>query len=359
MTVIIDNPLVGKVIMTCLAGSKAYGTSLPTSDTDIRGIFVAPPKSIRTPWHTINEYTLPNEEDGKVYELNNFMKLFLDMNPNIIELMFVRESEILSSTPEYWELRKYAHQLLNSNIAFRFSGYAMAQMKRIKGHDKWINNPQPKELPTQREFMKLVHNYLPGNPIQNSVDFHVRLHNMENYTIFLPLGENMYAVIEDTENPGLFSHDNTIRKLEYAKIPDEVKRNKPLMIVRYLDDEHKTAKEKHRQYWEWKTNRNEARSELEQKFGYDTKHAMHLVRLMRMAEEILRDGEVNVFRKDAAELLEIRGGKLTLEELLEWAEKKDELIHKVLYKETSLPKRSDLNLATEVLLRVQDMAWAK
>jgi hypothetical protein len=80
---------------------------------------------------------------------------------------------------------------------------------------------------------------------------------------------------------------------------------------------------------------------------------------MRMAEEILRDGEVHVFRHDAAELLEIRAGKWTLEELLEWAEKKDDLIRNVLYKETSLPKRSDLKLATGVVLQVQDMAWSK
>ncbi|AEZ66297.1 hypothetical protein phiTE_131 [Pectobacterium phage phiTE] len=37
-------------------------------------------------------------------------------------------------------------------------------------------------------------------------------------------------------------------------------------------------------------NRNAARHELEEKFGYDTKHAMHLVRLLRMSQEILETG---------------------------------------------------------------------
>lgn len=359
MTVKIDNPLVGKVIMTCLAGSKAYGTSLPTSDTDIRGIFVGTPESIRTPWHTINEYTLPEEEDGKIYELNNFMKLFLEMNPNIIELMFVRESEILMATPEYWNMRRYAKQLLNSNVAFRFSGYAMAQLKRIKGHDKWINNPQQKALMSQMEFMKVTHSYIGHDLSDTKIKLLTLMNDLQAHASFLPLGDNLYAVVCDTNNPGLFNADGSIRKLEYSNIPDKVKSEKPLLILRYLEDEHKVAKEKHRQYWEWKNNRNEARSELEQKFGYDTKHAMHLVRLMRMAEEILSDGEVNVFRHDAAELLEIRAGKWTLEELLEWAEKKDDLIRNTLYKETSLPKRSDLKLATGVILQVQDMAWSK
>ena len=37
------------------AGSKAYGTSLPTSDTDFRGIFVADPINVRTPFFPVRE----------------------------------------------------------------------------------------------------------------------------------------------------------------------------------------------------------------------------------------------------------------------------------------------------------------
>lgn len=349
MSVRVDNPLVGKVIMTCLAGSKAYGTSLPTSDTDIRGIFVAPPKSIRTPWHTITEYSLPDEEDGKIYELSNFMKLFLDMNPNILELMFVREEEILSSTPEYWVLRGAAKSLLNSNVAFRFSGYAMSQLNRIKGHNKWINNPQPKEVPVQRDFMKEVQNF-------GAADSDL-LGTLDKKALFVPYGNNMYGVVLSDSKCGLFNKDGSIRLLDYSDLSDEVKNKHPEVIVRYLDNEHKTAKERHRNYWEWVKNRNATRHELEEKFGYDTKHAMHLVRLMRMAEEILSGDGVNVFREDADELLDIRAGKWTLDEVLSWAEDQDHLVRDVLYKTTSLPKRSDLNKATELLMQVQDMAW--
>src|SRR6266446_3242257 len=41
-------------------------------------------------------------------------------------------------------------------------------------------------------------------------------------------------------------------------------------------------------------------STIEQ-FGFDTKNAMHLVRLLRMCKELLETGEVNVTRRDAAE----------------------------------------------------------
>jgi len=58
---------------------------------------------------------------------------------------------------------------------------------------------------------------------------------------------------------------------------------------------------------------------MEKEFGYDGKHAMHLVRLLRMGFEIISTGQVVVTRPDAEELLEIRNGSWPLEQLLEYA----------------------------------------
>jgi hypothetical protein len=74
------------------------------------------------------------------------------------------------------------------------------------------------------------------------------------------------------------------------------------------------------QYQEWTRSRNPVRAELERQFGYDTKHALHLIRLLRMAVEILSHGEVLVRRPDAGDLLAIRRGALTFDALLEQAE---------------------------------------
>jgi hypothetical protein len=46
---------------------------------------------------------------------------------------------------------------------------------------------------------------------------------------------------------------------------------------------------------------------------------MHLIRLMRMGCEILERGVLEVRRKDAAELVAIRDGALSFEQLLEHA----------------------------------------
>jgi FlaA1/EpsC-like NDP-sugar epimerase len=80
---------------------------------------------------------------------------------------------------------------------------------------------------------------------------------------------------------------------------------------------------------------------------------------MRMGEEILTTGKVNVLREDADELLAVRNGEWTYEELLSWAEEKDNLVRKVLYKQSDLPKTVDLNLASKILMEVQDMCWSE
>lgn len=57
------------------------------------------------------------------------------------------------------------------------------------------------------------------------------------------------------------------------------------------------------------------RKRLVEKFGYDTKNASHLIRLLRLGIEFLSDGELQVERPDAQELLEIKRGQWPLERI--------------------------------------------
>ena len=57
----------------------------------------------------------------------------------------------------------------------------------------------------------------------------------------------------------------------------------------------------------------EKRKRLVERYGYDTKNAAHLIRLLRMGVEFLRDGELQVRRPDAPELLAIKHGEWTME----------------------------------------------
>ena len=68
---------------------------------------------------------------------------------------------------------------------------------------------------------------------------------------------------------------------------------------------------------------------------------MHLVRLLRMCREILETGQVNVRRKDAAELLAIRNGAWSLKELVQYAEQEDLELDQVAAK-SYLPDQPDM-----------------
>ncbi len=98
----------------------------------------------------------------------------------------------------------------------------------------------------------------------------------------------------------------------------------------------------------------EKRKKLVEQFGYDTKNAAHLVRLLRMGIEVLREGKVNVSRKgtDAEDLLDIKRGKWSLEDVKrEYQRLKAEIDDAVLI--SGLPKKPDRekvnNLLTDII----------
>jgi hypothetical protein len=93
-----------------------------------------------------------------------------------------------------------------------------------------------------------------------------------------------------------------------------------VVITLNAEKRYRSAMKHWESYQAWKAERNRARAELEAKHGYDTKHAMHLVRLMRMGVEILKRGELLVRRPDATELQSIRDGALAFDALLEQTE---------------------------------------
>lgn len=59
----------------------------------------------------------------------------------------------------------------------------------------------------------------------------------------------------------------------------------------------------------------EKRKQLVVEHGYDTKNAAHLIRLLRMGIEFLQEGYLHVAREDAKQLLEIKRGEWSLEQV--------------------------------------------
>jgi predicted nucleotidyltransferase len=92
----------------------------------------------------------------------------------------------------------------------------------------------------------------------------------------------------------------------------------------------------------------EKRKRLVEKYGYDCKNAAHLIRLLRMGVEFLETGKMEVFRSDAKELIEIKTGKWSLEEVKICAEKLFEQA-KVARDGSVLPELPDRNMANKIV----------
>lgn len=330
------------------AGSHAYGTNIATSDVDFRGIFVADPINLRTPFYPIKEVEDSNEEDTKFYELSQFMKLALDCNPNVVETLWVDRRDVVITTPAYEILRNAAPKLLSSKIAFTTSGYALSQLKRIKGHNKWINNPQSVDAPKQIDYVSLVHNFTGGKMFKIDLRDYA-----QNYRL-VPYSGNTYGLYQiDGYSP--FNEKTGALNDDYEG--DSHSLGTPLFLVKFNKEIYLAAKDAWEHYWTWKKHRNEKRSALEEQFGYDTKHAMHLVRLLRMGEEALTTGVLNVRRPDAAELLAIRDGAWSYEDLVAYAERVDNRVRTELYEKSVLPKKPDVAFAAKIMMEIQDSVW--
>lgn len=93
------------------------------------------------------------------------------------------------------------------------------------------------------------------------------------------------------------------------------------------------------------------RRELVERYGYDTKNASHLVRLLRMGIEFLTEGTLRVFREDAKELKAIKSGEWTLDAVKAEAERLFVMAHEA-YVRSPLPPRPNTVEAEKVLISI-------
>jgi predicted nucleotidyltransferase len=341
-----------------MAGSRAYGMATPTSDLDHRGLFVAPPEYVLGAFKSIEQVEY-SDQDTVIYELGKFVKLASDANPNIIELLFTDGDAVLFTTPTFERLKAQAHLFLSKKARHTFSGYAMAQLKRIKGHHKWIMNPQPEKAPSLAQYTTWVDEKGKVHRLYGHDNWESYWENMNHkYFLVKTHGENCFRMYEsDGERcpRGIVTEDGT--QFRYTEdFPERLRwvEYRGMLLADMV--KFKEARTNWRDYWDWKRNRNEARAALEEKHGFDTKHASHLVRLMRMAEEILTEGKVIVRRPDAKELLAIRNGSFDYDQLITWAAEQDEKLEK-LYATSPLQNSPNREAIDALLIELRQQYW--
>jgi len=198
-----------------------------------------------------------------------------------------------------------------------------------------------KNGPMQIDYISLVHNFTGGKM------FKIDLRDYADNYRLVPYSGNTYGLYQiDGYSP--FNPKTGALNDDYEG--DSHALGTPLFLVRFNKEIYLAAKDAWEHYWTWKKNRNEKRSALEEQFGYDTKHAMHLVRLLRMGEEALTTGVLNVRRPDAEELLAIRNGSWSYDDLVAYAKEVDNRARNELYAKSVLPKKPDVHYAAKIIL---------
>ena len=148
------------IIYKVLAGSHAYGLNTPESDEDWRGVFIPPKEYLLSPFKKIDQVT-DNTNDTVIYNLYKFVILATQNNPNILELLFIDDKYIDIIKPEFQEIRKHRDLFLSAKCRFTYCKYAFSQLKRIKGHKRWLDNP-PKQV-KRSDYNLLEHEKLFDN----------------------------------------------------------------------------------------------------------------------------------------------------------------------------------------------------
>ena len=342
------------IVYAVKAGSHAYGTARPESDLDIRGIFI-PPWEYLVGLYTIHQKEEKTEIDDSVYyEIRKFVKLAEAANPSILELLFVDDEDILwDLIPEENRevahlLRENRHLFLSQKVYHTYVGYAHAQLQRMQRHYQW-NTMEPPQRPKPIKYYSFY-------PLDHSV---VTAPILNEDTIRNVFGAYPVKGVRDVywmldTGGGIFDEQGNLKVLK----------NKPsgniIALLVFNREQYNHDKKEWENYQRWIKNRNPERRKLEEKAGYDTKHAMHLIRLMRTGFELMMTGELIVRRPDADELLEIREGKWSYEKVLEHARVLEQEIQK-LYKSPScpLPVEPDREKIRELLAQLIEYGLQK
>ena len=339
-----------RLLLDCISGSKAYGLSTPQSDTDRKGVFLLPKHAF---YGLAYDGQVNNETNDEVYfELKRFVELLVKNNPNILELMNTPKDCIMFRHP--------IMDLLNPDLFLSklcqetFAGYALTQIKKARGLNKKILNPVDQERKSVLDFCYIVKH-------QGSVSLRSWLETegflQENCgLVAIDHMRDIYALFHGTQmtlmgiSTGSDANDVSLSSVEMGI--------EPLAIMSFNKDGYSKYCKDYKAYWDWVGKRNDIRYENTIMHGknYDAKNMMHTFRLLNMAEEIAKEGKVNVRRHDREFLMSIRSGTFSYEELVELANEKITGMD-ILYEKCGLPEKPDMEKAEAILVEMRERLY--
>lgn len=248
---------VNSAILIGYGGSIAYGTNTPTSDVDIRGIVENTEAELLGLTKDRETISVPGE-DIILYTLKKALSLFSQCNPNVIEILGLKQEHYLNITEAGQEILKSKSIFLSKRAVHTFGSYAKSQLNRLT--NKSVHNEQDIKKNEKRSTEKVLNDLM----------------KRYNFTgdVFLQDGEVRVSL------------DSTTL---------------PLSVLSNVLNELNTVKRDYEQ--------RSKRNDYAVSHGRLAKHQMHLLRLYIMGIDIL-NGEIITYREKEHDLLmAIRNGQ--------------------------------------------------
>ncbi len=317
-------PPAHRILFECVAGSRAYGTASADSDVDIRGIFALPRASY------IDLAPPPNQiADARnnivYYSLRRTIELLSAANPSLLELLFMPDDCVRVCAPEMRALLQRRALFVSRRCADTHVGYALSQIRKARGQNKWINQPKPEQPPRKEDYCHVIRrdrllavDAAPCRP-QPLAASGLRLD--ECHAARLEHARDVYRLYHYGAGArGVFRGD----ALAVESIPADDESAHFAGLLLYNEQGWKQALVDHQNYWTWRRERNEARWRQQEsgELDFDAKNLMHTIRLLLSGKAILEHGAplVRVDGDTLHLLRDIRAGCFRYEEILAMAD---------------------------------------
>ncbi|MCM0592645.1 MAG: nucleotidyltransferase domain-containing protein [Gloeotrichia echinulata IR180] len=351
-----------RTILIGLAGSHGYGLNRPDSDLDYRGVFIAPKRYYLgfdhieqkdAGWDEPGIFSvLDGNKDTVIYELKKIIQLLSGANPNVLELLWLYNYPVLTTVGQH--LINHKQLFLSKKVKHTYSGYAFAQIKKMETHRKWLLNP-PQKKPLPSDFGIEDEAPLTKDELNAFLEY---LYNLIRGRIeFLEESEELYKLLTaDIDFKGVLKQ-YTLADVSLEYTQNLTHSRKDFIRLLQKSQTYQVALREWKAYLSWQENRNPARAQMERKSGFDLKHGMHCIRLLRSGLEILKTGEVIVDRRiagDVADLKAILYGEYAYEQVMKMAE---DLVAEMdnFYEQSTLPHKPDLEQINELCMELVEM----
>lgn len=351
------------ILFQAISGSRSFGLATENSDTDIRGVYYLPKED----FFGLNYIPQISNETNDItyYEIGRFVELLQKNNPNILEILASPEDCIQHKNP-LMDLLK-PEDFLSKLCKDTFAGYAISQIKKAKGLKKKILNPIDKERKSILDFCYILENnsslplkkWLQEFPTSGGVSEgrggliqeKCGLVNIDNTKGMFAL---FYDESGDLNYKGIIQNEEA-NQVSLSSVP---KGERSLAFMFCNLDAYSTYCKDYRDYWKWVSERNEDRYNINQDHGqnYDSKNMMHTIRLLQSCEQIFKTGSLQIQVENRDELLDIKAGNWSYENVMNKAEVLIKSIEHH-HSKSNLPDTPNLKKTTKILVEIRNSLY--